>query len=222
MQRACMTRRPWNVSFAAEPEGVAALRRLTHMTLEEWGLHSVSEAAQLCVGELVSNVITHVGNGIPAALGMRMSGTCLRIEVHDPDLGSLPTVVAADSDAESGRGMALVEATADRWGVQLHSNGKVTWCELATGLSSPTGHTDDPRVDRVEALVGLYQRDRISWNPSPSLLVVHATTEAAVELMADVLHWLRAHGRDADTALDRAQMRFESVLLSEGNSAGEL
>lgn len=216
-----MTRRPWSVPFVAEPEGVAALRRLTHVTLEEWGLYSISDAAQLCVSELVSNVINHVGIGIPATLGLRMSGTHLRIEVCDPGTGDLPTVVDADMDAESGRGLQLVDSTADRWGVQLCADGKVTWCELTTGLSSPTGHMDDPRLHRVEALVRLYQRDRISWGSSPSLLAVRATTEAAVELMADVLHWLQAHGRDADTALDQAQVRFESLLLPEAPPAFE-
>jgi hypothetical protein len=33
---------------------------------------------------------------------------------------------------------------------------------------------------------------------------------AAIAEMVDVLHWLRAHGRDADEALDRVQNRFEA------------
>jgi hypothetical protein len=38
---------------------------------------------------------------------------------------------------------------------------------------------------------------------------VAVVEEAAIDVMVDVLHWLRAHGRDADEALDRAQTRFE-------------
>ncbi|MFJ2832097.1 hypothetical protein ACIPC1_31815 [Streptomyces sp. NPDC087263] len=34
--------------------------------------------------------------------------------------------------------------------------------------------------------------------------------ETAIGVIADLLHWLRAHGRDADEALDRAQMHFEA------------
>jgi hypothetical protein len=36
--------------------------------------------------------------------------------------------------------------------------------------------------------------------------------EAAVDLMADLLHWLRAHGCDADEVLDRAQTHFEAEI----------
>ena len=83
-------------------------------------------------------------------------GAYLRIEVHDPDTRALPTLVAADIDAEGGRGMALVEALTDRWGVQLHEDHKVTWCELTTGLTPPADHTVDPSVTRAEALLDMY------------------------------------------------------------------
>ncbi|MFF5775027.1 hypothetical protein ACFY8V_25040 [Streptomyces californicus] len=34
--------------------------------------------------------------------------------------------------------------------------------------------------------------------------------ESAIDVIADLLHWLRAHGRDPDSALDRAQTHFEA------------
>jgi hypothetical protein len=37
--------------------------------------------------------------------------------------------------------------------------------------------------------------------------------EAAIFIITDLLHWLRAHGRDADDVLDRAQMRYESEVF---------
>ncbi|WP_329078722.1 hypothetical protein [Streptomyces niveus] len=40
--------------------------------------------------------------------------------------------------------------------------------------------------------------------------------KAAIDLIADVLHWLRAHGCDPDEALDRAQTRFEAQLEEAG------
>ncbi|MGW0824198.1 hypothetical protein [Streptomyces sp. NPDC002845] len=36
--------------------------------------------------------------------------------------------------------------------------------------------------------------------------------EAAIDMIADLLHWLRAHGCDADEALDRAQIHFEAEI----------
>ncbi|MEW2067669.1 hypothetical protein [Streptomyces sp. NPDC007346] len=36
--------------------------------------------------------------------------------------------------------------------------------------------------------------------------------EAAIDVIADLLHRLRAHGCDPDSALDRAQTHFEAEL----------
>jgi hypothetical protein len=43
--------------------------------------------------------------------------------------------------------------------------------------------------------------------------------DTAIAAITDFLHWFRAHGRDADDMLDRAQMRFEAeyaALRPEG------
>ncbi|MER5210350.1 ATP-binding protein [Streptomyces sp. NPDC002838] len=207
-----MSRKPWDLAFSAEPEEVAALRRVMRLHLGLWGLHEVTDGAQLCVSELVSNVITHVGNGTPATLAVSMNGTYLRIEVHDPDTRALPTLMAADADSEGGRGMALVDALADRWGVQLRPDRKVTWCELATGLTSPTGHVEGPGVTRAQAFLDLYAATKQRCRSSLGRLSTAVAEEAVIDVIADFLHWLRAHGCDVDEVLDRAQMHFEEEL----------
>ncbi|WRZ96104.1 ATP-binding protein [Streptomyces sp. NBC_01007] len=215
-----MSRKPWDLDFTAEPEEVAALRRVMRLHLGVWGLHEVTDAAQLCVSELVSNIITHVGAGTPATLGVSMNGTRLRIEMHDPDTRALPTLVDAGSDAETGRGMAIVDAIADRWGVLLHADRKVTWCELATGLNTPNGHIGGARVVRAGALLSVYGTAWVSQHagPSTSTLVAARAAEAAVDAITDLLYWLQAHGRDVDEALERAQMRFEMEAGAGGDS----
>lgn len=187
----CTPRTAWELPFLAEPEEVAALRRVLRIHLRIWGLQDLTLAVQLCVSELVSNVIAHVGAGTPTTLAVAMNGTRLRVEVHDPDTRALPTLVDASDHAETGRGMALVTATSDRWGVQLLADRKVTWCEFATALPTPDEHCGSRRASRLGA----------------------ATTEAAaIDAISDLLHWLRVHGHDPDEALDRAQMRFEAEL----------
>ncbi|MFD4621684.1 ATP-binding protein [Streptomyces sp. NPDC058475] len=205
-------RKPWDLPFVAQPGEVAALRRIMRRHLGLWGLHELVDAAQLCVSELVSNVITHVGEGTPTTLAVSMSGTHLRIEVHDPDTRALPTLLDASIEGESGRGMALVDALADRWGVQLHADRKVTWCELATGLPSAYAHSGGARVTRAEAMLGLYGITKLPRAARRDAFTMAVAQEAAVDLMADLLHWLRAHGCDADEVLDRAQTHFEAEL----------
>ncbi|MGX5182839.1 ATP-binding protein [Streptomyces avermitilis] len=212
IREACMSRKPWDLAFTAEPEEVAGLRRVMRLHLRAWGLYELIDEAQLCVSELVSNVITHVGRGTPATLAVSMNGTHLRIEVHDPDTRALPTLVQAEADSEGGRGMALVEAVADRWGVQLQPDRKVTWCELSTNLSSPHGHSGGVRVARAGAMLGLYRAAQLPRITGSSALGVGVAVaeETAINVIADVLRWLQAHGRDVDEVLDRAQMHCEA------------
>lgn len=202
-------RKPWELPFLADVSEVSRVRRALRHHLDLWGLPDIAEAAQLCVSELVTNVIRHVGDGTPTMLAVSMSGTRLRIEVRDPDARALPTLLRARDDDESGRGMALVNAMADRWGVVLRDDAKVTWCELETGLASAGGHVGGTGVERAEALLGLCGLMRGLHAGSPAPLGVATAEEVAIDLIADLLLWLRAHGCDPDEALDRAQLHFE-------------
>ncbi|WP_237540371.1 MULTISPECIES: ATP-binding protein [unclassified Streptomyces] len=208
----CMQRKPWEVPFLAESREVVGLRRVVRMHLGFWGLSEVIAPAQICVSELVANVIRHVGRGTPTTLMVSMRGTHVRIEVRDPETRALPTLIAAESDAESGRGMMLVDELADRWGVLLGADSKIVWCELATTLTSPFGHTESPQVTRAEALLASrgvgHPIDSKSSHPFSVVMV----EQTVIEVIADLFHWLRAHGCDFEDILDRAQARFEVAL----------
>ncbi|WP_436841951.1 ATP-binding protein [Streptomyces bobili] len=211
-----MTRKPWDLAFMAEPAEVAGLRRIMRLHLGIWGLHGVVDEAQLCVSELVSNVITHVGPGTPATLAVSMNGVHLRIEIHDPDPRALPTLLAAKVDSESGRGMALVDAVADRWGVELGPDRKVTWCELRTGLTSQDGHVECPGVRRTETLLEMRAATNPPRLPGASRLGRATAEESVITVITDILHWLPAHGCDAEDTLDRAQTRYDAALDGPG------
>jgi anti-sigma regulatory factor (Ser/Thr protein kinase) len=214
-----MSRKPWELAFTAEPVEVAALRRIMRLHLDIWGLQDITDEAQLCVSELASNVITHVGPGTPATLAVSLRGMHLRIEVHDPDTRALPVLQDPSTESLEGRGMALVDAVADRWGVLLRPDRKVTWCELATKLTAPDGHVEAPSVMRAEALLSLYAAATpLPCKTGVGRLASAVAEETVIAAITDFLHWLQAHGRDADDMLDRAQMRFEaeSAALCEG------
>ncbi|MFD9391867.1 ATP-binding protein [Streptomyces sp. NPDC060000] len=205
-------RKPWSLAFVAEPKEVAVLRRLMRLHLNLWGLPEVVGDAQLCVTELVSNVITHVGTGTPTTLAVSMNGAHLRIEIQDPDTRALPTLLQSGVDSEGGRGMALVDATAVRWGVELHGDRKVTWCELAPVADLPVSMHDSPRLSRAEGLLELYRAEVPSSaaNAGSHRLSLARAEEAAIAIITDLLLWLHGRGRDADELLDRAQTHFEA------------
>ncbi|MER7343820.1 ATP-binding protein [Streptomyces aurantiacus] len=207
----CAERKPWELSASAEPHEAVLLRKALRLHLALWGLPEVIEAAQMCVSELMSNVINHVGIGTPVTLAVSMSGTYVRIEMRDPDTRALPILLDAQCGMESGRGMALIDAFTDhRWGVILCGDSKVVWCELATDLVVPDGHSDSPQMERAEQCISLYGSVPPARMSGQGRLPVAQAEEAAIDLIADLLHWLRVHGCDPDDALDRAQMHFEA------------
>ncbi len=202
----------WGIPFLAEPKEVSVLRGLTRARLSDWGLQELSDSAQLCVSELVSNVITHVGCGTPVNLTVSLRGARLRIELRDPDARALPTLVEASDDAEGGRGMALVDALTERWGVELYDNSKVTWCELVatpTTPAAPDGHAG-VRVTRAAKVLSSYGDGELFSTSRRSRLGAMAAEVAAIDVIADLLHWLQTYGHDTDEILDRAQAHFEA------------
>ncbi|WP_189591766.1 ATP-binding protein [Streptomyces massasporeus] len=95
---------------------------------------------QLCASELVTNVIRHVGEGVPVTVRVwRDEGGRVRLGVTDPDPRALPVLVAAaGAEAESGRGLALLDAPAVRWGVEQETGRKTVWGELFTEADAGT------------------------------------------------------------------------------------
>ncbi|MFB1049108.1 ATP-binding protein [Streptomyces chrestomyceticus] len=96
----------------------------------------------LCVSELATNALQH---GSPAGrlflVRVITNGTRLRIEVHDPGESRPLPRSPADDDA-SGRGLLLVDALADDWGVAPRVGlGKAVWAEFELPDPAPEGKT---------------------------------------------------------------------------------
>ncbi|GAA3788415.1 ATP-binding protein [Streptomyces phyllanthi] len=128
-----------DLDLAAVPEAVPELRRTVSRCL---GVPCPD--VQLCVSELVGNVIRHVGEGTPVRV--RVSRRAERaeraeradqvgrvgrivVEVTDSGPHAFPVVLHATADDETGRGLALLDAVALRWGVEQGAAGKTVWCE---------------------------------------------------------------------------------------------
>ncbi|WP_431772843.1 ATP-binding protein [Streptomyces cucumeris] len=95
----------------------------------------VVERAEAVIAELAANAALHgrvQGRDFRLTLTHDEATGTLRIEVADtlgektPVLGPLPA-----PDSETGRGLHLIAALADRWGTELHASvGKTVWAEL--------------------------------------------------------------------------------------------
>ncbi|MEW2632692.1 ATP-binding protein [Streptomyces sp. NPDC048389] len=125
--------RQFTVLLSPTRRGARLARLLTTAQLGSWGLPSES-AAQI-VAELATNAAVHgrvPGRDFRLELAVEACGKRLRIAVSDTRGDRLPraSTHAAD-DSECGRGLVIVEALADRWGVALGPvPRKTVWAEL--------------------------------------------------------------------------------------------
>ncbi|MGH9063845.1 MAG: ATP-binding protein [Acidimicrobiales bacterium] len=115
--------------FPQEPRSAGEARRFLRQVLDEWGLEDYVEAATLALSEVVTNAVLHAGS--EAEVLVRATGPVLRVEVHDTSR-QRPVRKRYRLDAGTGRGLAMVEVLADRWGSVTSETGKVVWFELAT------------------------------------------------------------------------------------------
>ena len=125
------TERAFTLRLSPTRRGARLARLLTVVHLDLWGLPS-APAAHI-VAELAANAATHgrvKGRDFQLAVGVREE-TVLRIELTDTKGGCLPVASVPDEHAESGRGLLIVGAMADRWGVVPGPvPRKTVWAEL--------------------------------------------------------------------------------------------
>ncbi|WP_329421576.1 ATP-binding protein [Streptomyces sp. NBC_01693] len=127
--------RQFTVLLSPTRRGARLARLLTVAHLGDWGLPT--EPAANIVAELAANAAVHGRvSGRDFRLGLMVHrDTLLRIEVTDTRGERLPLALgAAADDAESGRGLLIVGALADRWGVDVGpAPRKTVWAELDLG-----------------------------------------------------------------------------------------
>ncbi|MFB7450820.1 ATP-binding protein [Streptomyces sp. NPDC056194] len=115
----------YRMGFTVGEHSAGHMRRILRMFLTRWELGHLADPATLALTELVANVVRHVPGRRCSVLILR-EPEGLRVEVADGVPGSL-VAKAADPLDESGRGLSLVEAVTDRWGVEERVGGKTVW-----------------------------------------------------------------------------------------------
>lgn len=145
--------------LAGELEDVAWVRHSIGDWLRDWELPELVEDVELVASELITNAILHAGGHIDVVLERRSEG--VRVLVRDGRADLVPAWQAPPSPAPTGdddldqlaqsvfrgtttgRGLLLVDAFSDAWGVEVAATGKEVWAELGTGRSPGNDHIAD-------------------------------------------------------------------------------
>ncbi|MFB8199548.1 ATP-binding protein [Kitasatospora purpeofusca] len=117
-----------------DPASVPVSRQRLGGLIKQWGVRTDNDsslAMNTVISELVTNAVRHTTGamltvGVHANLDLRR----LIIEVYD-DSQALPRHHASGPDAETGRGMFLVERLALAHGAEHTARGKKVWAEVA-------------------------------------------------------------------------------------------
>jgi serine/threonine-protein kinase RsbW len=120
--------------LAARAASVAEARHRTLAWLARCPVgQQAAEAAVLIVSELVTNAIVHSGSEI-VRCALRLGSGLLRIEVTDQGVsGAEPAARVPAADDVSGRGLLLVSAVSQAWGVcGAFPGGRTVWATVRT------------------------------------------------------------------------------------------
>ncbi len=117
------------MSVPGLPGSVSDARHFVADLCRDWGLGAVSDTATLLVSETVTNSIVHCRSEVE--LTLEFSPPTLRVGIADHDT-TLPRQRPLGDEEEGGRGLALVDALADSWGVEPAFDGKTVWFQLGS------------------------------------------------------------------------------------------
>jgi anti-sigma regulatory factor (Ser/Thr protein kinase) len=112
---------------ALDTQCVGRLRRIGAARLRPWGLAALVDKAQLLISELVTNALRY-GEGDAIEFRLVVTRRGMLITVNDGS-ARRPHLRMVGASSETGRGLVLVAAIADAWGVS--PDGTTTWCTLS-------------------------------------------------------------------------------------------
>jgi GAF domain-containing protein len=121
------------------PDAVPVARHFVREKLRGTPLEHRSGDSELILTELVTNATLH--GTPPVTVGVLVSSEMARFEVSDASSGT-PVGLVRDPEAMTGRGLMLVEALSDRWGVDRRDRGKLVWAEV--GLAPTEAENQSP------------------------------------------------------------------------------
>lgn len=119
-------------------------RHFVSDALIHWGVgegdpaYALSDAVVLASDELLANAARFCAGSVVVKLVGHAESICVSVSDDNPEFIDLSPAVV-DLDAESGRGLLIVAALAERWGQHYAGSGKEVWFRLSVPRGSALG-----------------------------------------------------------------------------------
>jgi anti-sigma regulatory factor (Ser/Thr protein kinase) len=196
MARSIRPPEPARITLPRNPASVAAARRFIEARAAAWSFpQPAGEQLALIGSELVTNAVLHARTELTLTLELRDD----RVRISVKDRSNAPaTLRHYRADALTGRGLGVVAALSDSWGVSAAADGKVVWAELAAdGSHDAAGPSAAPDLREARpappARVAGARRVRFEAVPVDGYLELQAHNDAlfrelelvSIELEAD-------------------------------------
>jgi anti-sigma regulatory factor (Ser/Thr protein kinase) len=138
-----LTGRRATAQFAPKFTAARAVRHFVTDALRQWGwdVDRVDDIA-VVASELAANAVVHAHS--PFSVSLRTHGPLARLEIRDSGPAAR-SGVAPRLIAQPGRGLGVVAALSQRWGVETSNGSKTVWAEFVGGEIVPATD-DDARV----------------------------------------------------------------------------
>ena len=131
---------PWTIEAApgalveqfqvdGEPAAIGPARSQLRTILLGWGMDpNATEAAVLCLSELVTNAVVHAGSA--SSVHVVNDGGAVTVAVRNTGSRPRPGPGSSESLEVHGRGLQLVDGLTSRWGAEQDGAAFTTWFVL--------------------------------------------------------------------------------------------
>ncbi|MEU6192521.1 ATP-binding protein [Streptomyces sp. NPDC047061] len=137
-----------SVELQALPSRIGQVRRIVSAQLRYWHLDPLIDRAALGVTELLTNVHRHAqpDKNCTVEIELQLDRLTVSVRDHDPRLPVVEDGTEIAPMATCGRGLAMVAAVSESWGVRPHDDGKVVWFTLPAPTATPKTARPQRRV----------------------------------------------------------------------------
>jgi serine phosphatase RsbU (regulator of sigma subunit)/anti-sigma regulatory factor (Ser/Thr protein kinase) len=168
-----------------DPAAIRVARQFVEREVVARGADGLADEVTLAAAELLANAVQH--GTPPVSISISGDRQRLRLEVRDANPRP-PVRLAPNPSNMTGRGLALVDAVAARWGIdRTTAGGKIVWAEFEPADRD----TGEPGVD-LDALLAAWGDDEVELSgPRRTVVLGDVPTDLLIEAKAHIDNLVR-------------------------------